>query len=244
MGKFIDRKGEVFYHPKYGKMEIIENFNCENCSVKFEDGTIVKNKSYKNIQDNSISNPNANKSSGVGIIGKGEYSSATHPKIHSIWGAMLERCYANTDVRHTTYKDVTVCEEWHNFQNFAKWYDNNYIKGFHLDKDLLSGEIKTYSPETCTFVPQEVNNLFLIKQKRKELPQCIYRYNKTNKFELRITIDKKTHYKGTFNTIREAYDEYIKYKQSRIKEVADKWKDKLDPRVYQIMYNYKIINNY
>ena len=39
------------------------------------------------------------------------------------------------------YLDVTVCEEWHNFQNFAKWFYENYyeISGekMRLDKDIL-----------------------------------------------------------------------------------------------------------
>lgn len=78
---------------------------------------------------------------------------------------MLERCYsARYQERKPTYKGCSVCDEWLNYQNFAKWYDDNYyeIKGeiMCLDKDILVKGNKIYSPENCVFVPNYINVLF------------------------------------------------------------------------------------
>lgn len=45
------------------------------------------------------------------------------------------------------------------FSNFLKWFNGNYIKGYALDKDILIKGNKVYSPETCCFVPYEINTL-------------------------------------------------------------------------------------
>ena len=78
---------------------------------------------------------------------------------------MLERCY---DTEHSykfpTYENCIVCDEWLNYQNFARWFDINYyeIEGevMCLDKDILFKGNKIYSPKTCIFVPRGINNLF------------------------------------------------------------------------------------
>lgn len=92
---------------------------------------------------------------GVGYRGVGDYAT-THPS-YKIWQAMLQRCYSKEFRQYHNYggKGVTVCEDWHNFQNFAKWYDDNYIEGYHLDKDAGGG--MEYSPSTCTFMSQSDN---------------------------------------------------------------------------------------
>ena len=61
--------------------------------------------------------------------------------------------------------DCSVYEGWHNFQNFAKWYEDNYYEieeeQMHLDKDILVKGNKVYSPDTCVFVPETINGLFV-----------------------------------------------------------------------------------
>ena len=61
-----------------------------------------------------------------------------------------------------TYIGCTVCELWHNFQNFAEWYDENYsagMEGYHLDKDIKIKGNKVYSPSTCMFVKPGDNTI-------------------------------------------------------------------------------------
>lgn len=95
-------------------------------------------------------------------------------KAYIVWGSMLTRCYK--DNANLTYNDVTVCLEWHNFQNFAQWYEQNceyHMQEWELDKDIICKDCKEYSPENCTFVPHEINCLFRQSPKR-ELPTGIY----------------------------------------------------------------------
>lgn len=53
-----------------------------------------------------------------------------------------------------------MCKEWHMYENFYKWFKDNYIEGFSLDKDIAIEGNKEYSPTACAFVPQSVNSLF------------------------------------------------------------------------------------
>lgn len=78
------------------------------------------------------------------------------------WTDMLNRAYsAKEKTRHPTYKDVTVCKEWHTFSVFKTWMESqNFVLG-QLDKDLLIAGNKVYSPETCVFVSKQVN-MFLV----------------------------------------------------------------------------------
>lgn len=82
-------------------------------------------------------------------------------KIRSRWNNMMMRCYDKAwKVKNPTYSDCEVCEEWHDYDNFRQWalqFSEQIEMGWDLDKDLMSGERLIYSPETCVFLPQEIN---------------------------------------------------------------------------------------
>lgn len=98
---------------------------------------------------------------GIGYFGIGKYKSSTKGKLtksYRAWYAMLSRCYSeNAQKIHPSYVDCYVTKEWFNFQVFAKWFDENYIDGFQLDKDIRVKGNKIYSPEACCFVSQQDN---------------------------------------------------------------------------------------
>lgn len=74
------------------------------------------------------------------------------------WKNMIDRTNSRAVVEiHPTYGGVSVCDEWRNFMSFREWWVDNYVEGFFLDKDLLSG-LALYSPSNCIFVPRWLNN--------------------------------------------------------------------------------------
>lgn len=103
---------------------------------------------------------------GFGFYGVGKYKSNINKqttKAYQDWYNMLMRCYCPKELkRKSSYKNTTVCDSWHNFQNFAKWHEENYKFGLHLDKDIKQVGVinKVYSPETCIFVTQSENAAF------------------------------------------------------------------------------------
>ena len=142
-----------------------------------------------------------------------------------------------------TYIGCETVKEWHNFQNFAEWAEQNYnpdtMQKWQLDKDILFKGNKIYSPETCCFVPSRINSLFLKSDKvRGEYPIGVRKSG--NRFQSRFFKKEVYIHLGTFNTPEEAFQAYKVAKEQYIKEVADEYKDQIDPRVYEAMYNYKV----
>lgn len=80
---------------------------------------------------------------------------------YQTWKNMLRRAYsAACHKNQPTYKDVTVCNEWHTFSNFKTWMERQDWQGHHLDKDIIKPGNKIYAPEFCCFIPVTINTLF------------------------------------------------------------------------------------
>lgn len=81
------------------------------------------------------------------------------------WKSMIDRCYSPVLLnKYPTYIDCYVCDEWLSFMNFKRWMEDQNWVGMHLDKDLLSGDLKIYSPETCCFIDSTLNNFITNKR--------------------------------------------------------------------------------
>lgn len=246
--RFIDRVGEKYPTNEGEVAEVIECFGANRMTVRFEDGTVVKNRSIGNLRKGKLLNPNRRTLCGIGFIGLGKYSSSKNNKrtnAYTKWADMVKRCYNEKSQENLpTYRTVTIFEEWECFQNFAEWVEKNCnletMKGWHLDKDILIKGNKIYSPETCCLVPQEINNLFIKSDKaRGEYPIGVSKEKR--RFKAELSTGKNTRiYLGTFNTPEEAFQTYKIAKELRIKEMADKYKKEIIPEVYQAMYNYQV----
>ena len=180
-----NRTGEAFISTSSQVFKIIEYINCNNCTIQFEDGYILHNQIYKYIKIGYVFNPYFKTYYGIGFLGEGKYNTRKDVKGYTTWVNMFRRCYdIKVQERQPTYKDAIVCEEWYNFQNFAEWFENNYVEGWHLDKDILVKGNKIYSPETCCFVPRDINNLFLLrKNNRGDYPIGVKKPKKENRKE-------------------------------------------------------------
>ena len=148
-------------------MTLIAYRSSLDINIQFENGVIIYNRKYGDFKRGKIKNPYFPSTFGVGYIGKGEHLSRVDGKkttLYTSWSNMLRRCYdKDYQDKHPTYKGCYVDDSWHNFQNFAAWFTKNQVEGFYLDKDILFEGNKVYSPETCCFVPQEINTSKIYK---------------------------------------------------------------------------------
>lgn len=243
----VPKIGEIFKAVNGQNFKLIKYESFNNCVIMFDDGTVVEDVNMGNIKKGYIKNPNFKSLYNIGYIGIGKYklSEDYSKNVAGIrWHKIMSRCYSES---YPTYKDVTVCEEWHNFQNFAAWFEENYdpevMEGWHLDKDIICKDCKIYSPETCAFVPQEINKLFIkSKSRRGELPIGV-RQVKGGKFGAYFTKNNRQVYLGRYESPISAFDAYKSAKEKRIKELAEVWKEKIDFKLYEAMINHKVTIN-
>ena len=237
---FKNRVGEKYITNEGYQIEIIEYFEVSNCTVRLEDGNVLKNKHFSSIVKGQIKNPYHKSVYGVGYLGQGNYGMKKDIKLYTIWKSLIQRCYCEKyQEKYPSYKDVTITEDWKCFQNFAKWAEDNYKENCALDKDILIKGNKLYSPETCCFVPHEINQLFVKSNSiRGKYPIGVFKSG--NVFLAKVKKKGKIISLGRFNTPEDAFDCYKFYKEAYIKEMAEEYKDQIDSRVYEAMYNYQV----
>jgi len=240
--------GEKFKTTEGYTATVINHYSSRNIVIEFNDEskTIIEKVDISQLRKGNVKNPNHRSIYKIGYYGQGVYKcriNNKNTKYYAIWRNMFTRCYDPiVTERNKSYVDSTIIEEWHSFQNFAKWYEENwkpYMEGWHLDKDILIKGNKVYSPETCCFVPPEINNLFTSRKKIK--PNCQTGVRKRcNMFEARTTKNGNQIHLGYFDTCEEAFQAYKIAKEARIKEIASKWRGKITEKCYHAMYTYKV----
>ena len=160
-------------------------------------------------------------------------------KPYSTWKNMLRRCYSHYYYNQASYEGCTVTHEWLLYSTFKKWFDENYVEGYALDKDIIKKNNLLYSPETCCFVPIEINTLVINNKPRRGLfPLGVtaiphsgtYRANLGNK------------HLGCYSTPEEAFQAYKREKEKLIKERATQYfqEGKITQRVYQALMEYQV----
>lgn len=245
MGKHkANRIGETKYNNHGEKITIIEYKNASCIDVLFEDYNYVEvNREYKEFKNGKINCPYTKKVYGVGFVGENFKNMENKTKCYSTWHSMMTRAYSDDyKEKHSTYKDVSVCEEWHDYSNFKEWYYENYyeIEGekICLDKDILYKNNKIYSPKTCIFAPIKINNLFTKNNAiRGDLPIGVNRIG--NRYQARINADNKR-ISEFFDTPKDAFIFYKIEKEKEIKRVANIYKNKIPLILYRAMMNYEV----
>ncbi|CAM0081235.1 HNH endonuclease [Vibrio phage D51] len=142
--------------------------------IKFDTTGTVKEFDRVALGNGAFYDPFAPTVCGIGFLGEGSYSRASHKKEYTLWSSMIDRCYSGRDSRKH-YSDCSASKEWHNFQIFCKevvdlpnyklW---KFTKHYELDKDILNRDARVYSKDTCQFVT--------VKENREE--KTGMRYNK------------------------------------------------------------------
>lgn len=168
-------------------------------------------------------------------------------RVYCMWSSMLNRCLTSCkDEKNPTYRDCEVSPNFKSYSYFYEWCQKQIgfdKEDFHLDKDLLSTDIKIYSEDTCVFIPKEINVQFSGgKTKYHYLPRGVTVKNilkcGITTYKARITKKGKLHMLGIFHDANEASAVYEAAKREYLKELAEEHKDSIDPRAYQALINY------
>lgn len=241
--------GETFDTINYGRCFIIDYKGALDVTVMFYSPPYVTKCTMGNLLTGRVANPYYARVYGVGYIGVGKYSTKDK-EMYKLWMRLLERtnCAIFTS-KNPAYLNVSICDEWLNFQNFAAWCEEQPFfkakdtkgKSYQIDKDLLVKGNNTYSPETCCFVPQRINALLTKNDVRRgKFPigvtfvECVGKYSAQVS---RIGLDRKL---GYYETPEEAFQAYKKAKESYIKEVANLWRGHIDSKAYEALMKWEV----
>ena len=185
---------------------------------------------------------------GVGVVGT-KYQptiNGVNTKEYELWRGMLKRCYSDVyKKKHPTYIGCEVSDKFKSYEYFYEWCHKQIgfgVKCWQLDKDLLVKGNKVYSENVCVFIPKEINQLLTKRaSSRGEHLIGVYWSKTANAFVARVSRNKGgSEHLGLFNTEIEAFNAYKVAKENHIKELANKWKGKIDERAYDALMNYKV----
>lgn len=240
--------GMVFDTNGGTKCKIISGTFKHKVRVKFLDsfGYEVNTRVY-DLEKGYVKNPFAPAVCGVGYLGVGKYPPSVGGKktlAYVQWHGVIRRSY---DLMHKkkqkSYEKVNVCEEWHCFDTYAEWFyqQKGWDKGFHLDKDILGNGDAKYSPETCCLVPANIN--ILVSSCSSDKGKCAVgvSYSKGEKrFCSFMRGATDSGFIGSYDTEDEAFRAYKKAKEFVVKETALLWKDEIEGKVFDALYNLEL----
>lgn len=176
-----------------------------------------------------------NKVNGLGV---NDVDYIAKSKCYRKWKSILER--TSPSYRYKAYENVSICEEWLIFSNFKQWFDENYIEGFAIDKDLLSPcDNKIYSPQTCCFLPRIINNV--IKEYPTDKPIGI-RPSGYGRYRVKLSAYAKQTIVGYYDSFEEAQLAYKSAKKQYVNELAEKYfkEGKINERVYNALLKFEV----
>ena len=244
--------GDVFTTNYCDSCVVILYNNAVSIDIEFTSTGYKTKVSATSLRNGTIKDPYKPFISGVGYIGTGSFlprEGGKPTREYGVWYQMLERCYSSSHKSYSRYggRGVVVCENWHNFQNFAKWYrsqDNHRDITSQLDKDIVSPEVLKYSHETCNLVHREINNLLTNRNKvRGEYPVGVYFHKTRNKYKAQVNTGhgKKVHL-GFFDSVSEAFNVYKLHKEAFIKKKAKEVYEEggISSLVYKALLDWKI----
>lgn len=222
---------------------IIEYENADRIFVQseYDNKTYVQPTSYSNFIKHLFITPFDKRIYKVGYYGVGNYNS--DDIAYPMWYNMISRCYKSKKYESTmSYENCVVCEEWHNYQNFAKWFHEHFYEceeGLMLDKDILIHDNKTYSPYNCLLVPKRINLLFIKEKKRRGNSVIGTSIDKRNgKYRVNVS---GIGYVGYSNSEMQAFQIYKDRKEKYIKQIADEYRDILPEYIYKALYDYEVL---
>ena len=175
-----------------------------------------------------------NKVFGVGI---NDIKGVTSTKLYTTWHSMIRRCYSGVYRKRKPSDTLCyVCDNWLRLSSFKVWFDENYVEGLELDKDILVEDNRLYSSDTCCFIPKTLNSSLISSSSDDRLPTGVVYNKKLNKYIAQISLlslgDVKCKHLLCSNSVDECHQEYLKHKGLLILELLEESKSIIKPEVY------------
>lgn len=185
---------------------------------------------------------------GVGITFYGDRKRAVEngqKRLYAAWSRMFYRCYSKAVHRdYPTYIGCSVDERFHRLVDFLSWAEHQVghnSEGFQLDKDILRKGNKVYGPDTCCFIPKEINTLLSLSGAiRGEYPIGVGKLAAYERFFACVTTRGKRLHIGLYDTPEIAFMAYKAKKEEIVKEMAIKHKASICHRVFDALMNYQV----
>lgn len=241
--------GELFKINSGGWCKVIAYKDCFNVTIEHIDehahqAVVVA----QLLRKGTIRNPYRKSYYGVGFLGVGRHLSILNgnkTKAVITWEGMLQRCYCPRYQKYKpTYKGCSVHPDWHNFQVFAEWYNNQEYngEGYQLDKDILYPENKIYSKDTCCLVPREVNSLVSIKRSKygSNLPTGVHYVKSRKKYTTSVGTGEDRRRFGHYDCPYEAHKIYVREKIKMVRIKAVQYKNQVSDNVFTALSNYSL----
>jgi len=151
----------------------------------------------------------------------------------------------NYRVKFPTYKDVTVSENFKDFQFFANWCNNQVgfgINGFVLEKDLLVPNNKVYSEDTCVFVPDVINSFLTFNKIRQNgLPVGVSWSSTEDCYKSYCAqLNGKNKTLGRFTNPKDAFAAYCKFKEAMAQKLVETYFGQIDARAIEALSSFKV----
>lgn len=168
--------------------------------------------------------------------------------LYNTWFDMYQRCTSErSKSKRPHYRDTKLHKDWYIFKNFAEWAEKQVGYGltgldghtFQIDKDLL-GKGDVYSPESCCFLPKEVN-AFLKRNRsvRNSTGFTGVSLLPNGKFRacVRDPRTKRNKHLGCFLKPEDAYEKYLLSKSEIGKYLANTYKQSISKDAFLALSN-------
>lgn len=167
----------AFFEVNDGLIEVIQYNGNKRVLVRFVESGYSTWTTMINIKAKQVKDKFKRTVCEVGYIGDGLLvKGEERKKLYRVWRNMLIRL---TDrIKFPTYANVEICPSWYCFSNFAN--DVITLPGYErfmteanvsLDKDILSGNQKRYSRETCQWISKVDNTIQMVREREQRRKQ-------------------------------------------------------------------------
>lgn len=167
-----------------------------------------------------------------------------HTRSFQLYKDMLLRCEVGGKYQAKYHAYIGCTSSFESYQHFAEWCNTQIGYGeptYELDKDILVKNNKVYGADTCVFVPRYINAMVKTnKSRRGDCPIGVTYDKERNKYAARLSTRAGCKALGRYETIESAFDAYKNAKEFYVKQVATQWRDKIDPRAYEALMNFKV----